>query len=868
MKKYAKLVLLFLTVCLTLSLIIGVIPIYADSDEALQANVGEQFTPPDIVSREEAAENGYVGRDISAETDLNTFVFENADGTKTMRLYSHPVKYVDSDGTTKDISLEIKERSDGSFSTAAHAIITTFEKKLSDGVSLEYNDVEVKLVPIAPKTAQTTASASADKRSVTYALDSTTSYVYELTYAGFKEDIVVSEYTGQTEYSFTLYTNGLTLCEEYGSYYLADAEGKVKATVGDIIVFTADERNNTMGSMTYETVRANQEYKITIHLDANYLRDEATKYPIRIDPTIEYNYDNEGAGAIEDVSINQYTTFSSTSGSLSVGRHPAGSLSRTLMRFPNLQMPVEFGPLVLSAQVELRDLMCQANENITVHCYQYNESSPAWSESGTTTWSSVGSSYYSTNASLDSKLITYGNGDVEPHRYSFDITALARRWADGVASPSKGIVLAASPDFEAQTGTAIKNWVKTFASYNRSANKPSLTIDYDTKAIVRITHTAYGTKYLNAGAIGEGGVTLPTNPEQKKGGKLWYIQSLPQYDNQYVIIALGEDSNDGVNPCAIYSTTQTAGLAILNVNSSLQRYRPIRASDTDDAYYFKSINNGLYLSAPSGATHLTASATENSNTKFMLEVQDYRLFNNFWSGTYTTGIYSGVAHIKVKLDASITSSNLFKNNNFSSALLWNGITDNVIIYGPNDTVPAGITPFVVTYKAYDFGADKGDMGLTVPNGIAYSTYSAYSQETIDALNASNWSSVTIYLNSSASSNNPFVKLQNDTAKFGLLLNKVITHEMGHALKLAHHTQKNGLHEFEDCYGGVPGTTIFVDNGQEYPVQDQTFFSVMNQGYPFETDETRGWYPLTASVPQIFDQINLANKWERHQNCTH
>ena len=40
-----------------------------------------------------------------------------------------------------------------------------------------------------------------------------------------------------------------------------------KATIGDIIVFTADERNNAMGSMTYETVRANQEYVLTIHLD-------------------------------------------------------------------------------------------------------------------------------------------------------------------------------------------------------------------------------------------------------------------------------------------------------------------------------------------------------------------------------------------------------------------------------------------------------------------------------------------------------------------------------------------------------------------------------------------------------------------------
>ena len=303
-----------------------------------------------------------------------------------------------------------------------------------------------------------------------------TSFVYELTYAGFKEDIVVEEYTGQTEYEFTLFTNGLTLCEEYGSYYLADAEGNVEATIGDIIVFTADERNNTMGSMTCETVRANQEYVLTIHLDAEYLADEDTVYPIRIDPTIEINYDNNGAGAIEDVTINQNSTFSGTSGSLYVGRHPAGSLSRVLMRFPNLSLNGIAADQITAATVELRDLMCQGDEDITVECRIYNKTSPDWSEAGTTTWSSVGTSYL--GSLLDSHVISYGQGNVGNHRYSFNILTAAKAWANGTQSPAKGLVFKANSTFENQTGDAIKTWYKTFAAYNRSDYRPSLTIDY------------------------------------------------------------------------------------------------------------------------------------------------------------------------------------------------------------------------------------------------------------------------------------------------------------------------------------------------------------------------------------------------------
>lgn len=63
---------------------------------------------PDIVDEEEIYSRGYVGRSKEEEQDLYTFVFENEDGTKTMRVYSHPVKYINDQGETRDITLDIK----------------------------------------------------------------------------------------------------------------------------------------------------------------------------------------------------------------------------------------------------------------------------------------------------------------------------------------------------------------------------------------------------------------------------------------------------------------------------------------------------------------------------------------------------------------------------------------------------------------------------------------------------------------------------------------------------------------------------------------------------------------------------------------
>ena len=54
----------------------------------------------------------FIGRSPAKETNLNTFVFKNQDGTQTMKVYSHPVKYIDEIGGIQDISTDIKVNKD------------------------------------------------------------------------------------------------------------------------------------------------------------------------------------------------------------------------------------------------------------------------------------------------------------------------------------------------------------------------------------------------------------------------------------------------------------------------------------------------------------------------------------------------------------------------------------------------------------------------------------------------------------------------------------------------------------------------------------------------------------------------------------
>ena len=481
----------FKTVSIILSLLIllTVLPLGVSAADTVTVT-------PEAETRDVTLEATDNTKDMRVRTEegagLNTIVIDNGDGTHTMTLYDHPVKYVDEKGDVQDISLEIASASDGSYKTKANDIQTVFPKKISDGITLSGNGVSVKLTPgrggssrlsgaelrtaedVGPYISGITADSTVtrlDSETVSYYYDNRTTLEYSLTYTGFKEDIVVSEYTGQTEYHFLLETSGLTLTKIDESYYLTDENGEIKATLGDIIIFTADERNNALGSMTHTTVREDQQYIVTIHIDADYLKDEKTVYPIRIDPTIEITNDGNGASAIQDVTLNQNSGSSGTSGSLYVGKRNTYGISRTLMKFPGLNLnniPLANG--ITSAYVEIRDLMCETT-NMTVYGYifdgnEWSESTANWSNVDPNSWTEMPSAYAD---------VCYSNGAAKnpAHRYSIDITQAVKSWKTGFYSQSKGIMLRASDSVE--SGSAM---YKTFASYNRASNKPSLKVNY------------------------------------------------------------------------------------------------------------------------------------------------------------------------------------------------------------------------------------------------------------------------------------------------------------------------------------------------------------------------------------------------------
>lgn len=639
----------------------------------------DESSVPEAVGYEKAIENLHVERMYEEEGDsLYNVIFKNADGSRTQYLFDHPVKYVTETGEIEDIRLDVvrDEQASGAYRTAANSAVTTFSQRLSDGISLRAGDVSLRLIPAGAPSASASAVSAArrlDADTVAYTYDDKTDYEYSLTYTGFKEDIVVHEYTGQTEYEFTIITNGLTLTDRDGSYYLTDGSGAVKATIGDIIIFTADERNNAFGTLTHETVRANQEYKLTIHIDPEYLLDEDTAYPIRIDPTIEIT---SAAGAIEDVTLNSLTGSDGDSWSLTVGKRATYGISRVLMKFPGLSLSaIPSADKITSATVELRDLMCE-DESMMVYCYVFTGNT--WTES-TANWSNVNPNSYTDL--LSSKLVSYSSGASlpTPHRYSFNITDAVKGWKTGNYTQSKGILFKTTASTE-NGSTYIK---KTFSSYNRSSYKPSLTVTYTTDGSQTV---ANGTYYLN-GKEGGGYLRYSSGEASAKSGLIsslgnsirWEIQAV---DGGYVL----RSKSDTTKYLAVPSTSNSTLVTIETVSESTLPTRCIWtiSNAVGGGCLIKNAYNGKYLY--SYGTTLNTSSTLGTSGTSQYYSRVWRIISTSSYGdssAYTFRELSGVFSFdSLRIDVGETKSPVV--HTALSNVAWASISDFEYTYSATE----------------------------------------------------------------------------------------------------------------------------------------------------------------------------------------
>ncbi|MFR5813080.1 MAG: hypothetical protein ACLUG8_07955 [[Eubacterium] siraeum] len=442
---------------------------------------------PDVIDSETAIADGYVARLNSEEQSLSEVVLEKDDGTRALYLFSENVKYIDENGDVADKSNNAV-RKGRAFVNEGNDVEIILPATLTAGIAVHSDELNITMKPLTDSIGRSLSTAvQTEEDTVLYSdvFDSSTDIEYTYTYSGVKENIILESYNGKNSFDYEVTTGGLTLYEDKGTLLLADENGEVKATLGEVIVFSADNKNNTFGKYTIKELEKNSRYKVTVSVDREYLTDLKTKYPVKIDPnlnTIDYNIvvhdmqvfkGKDGKGTSE--------TSAGYSGVSRVGWTDWGAC-RTLIKLNNFSFAtykISNSWQIESAYIELRDLMCQGGSGVPISCGQFNGN--FWTEKDTRTWNGLEAE----NSSLSSPVsVTYGNGNSKRNLsdkdqwYNWNITGIVKKWAIDSSLKEKGLQLRTYTTFF-EDSSVYAEYMKTFSSMQGNANyKPYIKINY------------------------------------------------------------------------------------------------------------------------------------------------------------------------------------------------------------------------------------------------------------------------------------------------------------------------------------------------------------------------------------------------------
>lgn len=461
----------------------------------------EYASIPEQLDVEELKAQGFSARVKSEETDLSDIVLEKNDGTRALYIFDSPVKYISDDGDVIDKSNKVIKNG-SAFKSESNDIEVTLPLSLSSGITVDDEELNLSMRPISNNNLVRVLSVGkkSGEESVKYedVFDEYTDVEYTYTYDGVKEDIILEKYNGINKFDFELLTNGLELCEDKGVLLLKDNNGNVQAVIGEIVVFSADNKNNTMGKYQIIEKEKNNYYVISVTVDNEYLKSEKTKYPVIIDPSIKSNVDNNG---IEDMQVFKGTDgkgdtekSAGLSGVSRVGWSDWGTC-RTLLKFKQKNVLSSHGITlkgqVVSASIEMRDLMCQSDE-VPVYCSQFKGN--RWSESGQYTWNALKAE--NTGISGGMLPVSYAKGakksdtnpstDTMSHWFKWNVSNIVKNWVGNTSDIEKGIEFYALPMLEGSSVYA--SYMKTFGSVQADSKyQPYFCIEYNNKTAILVS---------------------------------------------------------------------------------------------------------------------------------------------------------------------------------------------------------------------------------------------------------------------------------------------------------------------------------------------------------------------------------------------
>ncbi len=451
----------------------------------------------DIMSESEVAKLGYCERLYDEEENLDSAVFLNSDGTKSLYVFDYPIKYYDQNGRICNKSLELKKRNDNVYVPEQSDLKIEFSQSIGDGIKTIIGDDCFSLTPLFVSKTEGKAEISDDSKRITYLCDDNVSLEYTLSYQGYKENVILESNPKSNSFDFSFNSESLNLQNTENRLHIIDQRKESIADIGDIIVYDSAGKFS-LGEISYKK-KDEDKYIITITADESFLSSDETVYPVYIDPSIEIDYthmatcgpNNNPVPGIEHMTL--YSDGTVDSNAITVGKKSSTKIARALMKFPALEESTQFfamdRDLILDANVYIKAIEYQPLfSDMNVYCHQFTST---WNSGNT--WNSIANNYVTDYLSY--RNVSYLNGDyyISTNTYAFDITSLVQSWSSAITSNDyymRGIMFKSDSTVEA--GNTLYRSFGTFTSVGYS---PYLVInyrtvcDYDSSESADITYT-------------------------------------------------------------------------------------------------------------------------------------------------------------------------------------------------------------------------------------------------------------------------------------------------------------------------------------------------------------------------------------------
>lgn len=501
---------------------------HEQAEEQIVRTAVSEENLPDSLDAEKVIADGYVARLNSEEQSLSEIVLEKEDGTRSLYLFGENVKYVDENGEVADKSNDAVRRGNA-YVNEGNDVEVVLPATLTTGIAITDDELNITMKPLTDKIGRSLSPAvkTADD-TVVYSdvFDSSTDIEYTYTYGGVKENIILESYNGKNSFDYEITTGGLSLYEDKGALLLSDENGDVKATLGEVIVFSADNKNNTFGKYKVEELEKNNRYKVTMIVDRAYLTDPDTKYPVKIDPDVKSTSYNL---SIQDMQVfkgkdgkGTSETSAGYSGVSRVGWTDWGAC-RTLIKLHSwtenkertnalIKKHITRSWQIISAYVEIRDVMCQ-NVRTPIACAQFKGNT--WSENNQKTWNNLKagnagtpvSIYKPSNKSDKSKsynVIGDGGESMRANEgygnqwYAWNITGIVKNWMNDQSNMDRGLVFKTAGTMLEESSTYAK-YMKTFSSMQGNTDyKPYFVINYKSNGCREVSsEPATNTRNIN-----------------------------------------------------------------------------------------------------------------------------------------------------------------------------------------------------------------------------------------------------------------------------------------------------------------------------------------------------------------------------------